>query len=232
MRSQLLRKLSHLMLGALLFVLLGAADCPLRFGNSEGGGGGGTTAAVDVGGQEGAVWQVTAEPVLLVTLRTADGQLASAQVEVGRGFVTLLGQTIEIDDFCWRSEVACPQHVLATNTVLQQPSDNSGVLLSFNARGPLSQVGGNALAGRLDGRDLSVPLAVGNATTGNCGLLETSSIGATAFAETALGSQATALTGRIAVTYTGTCLALGGNAALGPEDVVQISGGFTATRNQ
>jgi len=225
---------SKLALIALALVVLQGSDCPIQVGTGTGGGGSGSSGstggpAVDIGGNTGALWQVSTDNNLLVTLRTADGHAASAQIPVGRGDVTLLGRTILIADFCWRPEIACPQHVLSEATGIRQPQDGGQVLITFNARGPLAQLKGNALAGTLRGKDLMVPLAVDAAAQGACGLLSTSAIGGTAFSDDTT-AQASALSGRVAVTYAGGCLALGGNAAIDPEDVVQISANFTATR--
>lgn len=226
-----LTRISHVAIAALSLTLLLGADCPLKVGTGEGGGaaggGGGSSEAVDIGGSNGAVWKVETGDKLLVTLVTADGRSESAQVEVGRGDVTLLGRTIAVADLCWRPEIACPQHVLAEATAIRQ--DGGAVQLTYNPRGPLAMLGGDALAGQLAGKELLVPLGIGGASSGICGLLATSAIGGTAFSAGADG-LANAMSGRVAVTYSGTCVALGGSAAMGADDMLQISAAFDAVR--
>jgi hypothetical protein len=223
-------RLARTSVALLAVTLLMGADCPLQVGTGEtgggGGGGGGAGEAVNIGGDAGALWKVETGDKLLVTL-VADGRSASAQVEVGRGDVTLLGRTISVADLCWRPEIACPQHILAQATAIRQ--EGAAVQLTYNPRGPLSLLQGDALGGQLAGKELLVPLGVGNAASGLCGLLSTSAIGATAFSAGADG-LATAMSGRVAVTYGGTCVALGGSAAMGADDVLQISASFDAVR--
>ncbi len=230
MQSSSWARILRVAIAALSLTVLLGADCPLAIDTGQGGNGGGAGGvgdALDIGGGAGAVWQVETGDKLLVTLVTADGRSESAQVEVGRGDVTLLGRTIGVADLCWRPEIACPQHVLAKATAIRQ--DASAVQLTYNPRGPLAQLGGKALAGQLSGKELLVPLGVGNASIGICGLLSTSAIGGTAFSAGADGT-ATAMSGRVAVTYGGTCVAMSGAAAMSADDVLQISAAFDAVR--
>jgi hypothetical protein len=61
--------------------------------------------------------------------------------------------------------------------------------------------------------------------------LPSSGIIATAFTDATTDQQiATSLQGRLSVSYDGLCLALGGNAALSPGDVVELSSSFSAER--
>lgn len=184
--------------------------------------------ALDVGGPAGAAWRVSADRTLTVRLR-AEGQVASTTIEAEAGSVTLLGRTISIANFCWRTDAICPHQVLLDSTVTQQPFGDGRILVSFNKRGPLAELfDRNALEGLLTGRDVAVPLAVGYAVEGTCGLLASSGVLATA-RSTVDGQSGLAdrLEGRVTVSFTGGCV-----GELLPEDSLELSAAFTADRLQ
>ena len=189
--------------------------------------------ALDIGGPSGALWSVRADRTLLITLRTEDGLVASTQVEASSGVAKLLGRTIDIADFCWRMDAVCPHQVLPDQLALLQPAGDSRLFASFAMRGPLAELRDrNALAGQLTGNDLVIPLAVGAATTGTCGLLPNSGVLASAFAPSGIASErASTMQGRVKVAFDGLCLAVGGNGDLLSGDYVELSVAFSATRN-
>ncbi|MBW2730783.1 MAG: hypothetical protein JRH20_00230 [Deltaproteobacteria bacterium] len=186
---------------------------------------------LDVGGVQGASWKVSADRTLTVRLH-ADGEEASATVEAESGYVTLLGRTIAIADFCWRTDTICPHQVLLDATITKQPFGDGRTLVSFNRRGPLAELfDREALEGHLVGNDLAVPLAVGGAGQGTCGLLASSGVLATARATMAgEGTMADSLEGRVTVAFTGLCFSLGGQGDLLPGDTLMISAAFVADR--
>jgi hypothetical protein len=210
---------------ALLF-LLGADGCPLTMGDSSSSGTSSSSSSLDLGGQNGATWQLTYETEVLVTLRLSSGQAAAQKVPLGSGVATLLGSAVSVSDLCFRTDMVCPQAVLPQQTGIQQPSTGS-VLVGFNRRGPLAGVGDNGLAGSLSGQDLTVPLNVSQAAQGMCAFNSGSTVLASAYAADAI--RADTLQGRVIVVYSGLCASLGG-AVLPADSRIELSVGFAGKR--
>lgn len=211
-------------------MLLGS-KCPVTVGDPVTEPAANTGETLDIGGASGATWKVRADRTLTIRLR-ADGQVAATTVEAEAGTVTLLGRTLAISDFCWRTDTICPHQVLPDATVTQQPFGDGRLLVSFNRRGPLAGlIDRNALEGLLTGHDVAIPLAVGGAGEGICGLLASSGVLATARSSVVgEGSAANRLEGRVTVAFTGLCVGSGGNGDLLPEDTLELSVAFTADR--
>lgn len=210
---------------------MGAGECPLA---SPGANEAAESPSADpntlnVGGAEGALWRVTFDPEILVTLR-AGQETVSQPVPLGEGLMTIAGQSIDVANFCWRTDTICPHQVLPAETMIIQRTPSRQILIGFNRHGPLASLKLNGLAGQLDGRALSVPLAVGDATAGYCGLGQTSELIATAHPEEGDALNATSIEGRVALTYTGLCFNLGGSAAVENSLFLELSMKFTAAR--
>ena len=223
-------------------MLLGADSCPLRLGDGTTSPSASSGTALDLGGTQGATWTVTSERLLTATLRSA-GRVAAKTTELSPGVVTLLGQTIDVGSLCWRNDVVCPQQVLPAALPLVQPEGSSArPVLGFNRRGPLARwPAGTGLAALLDGRELSAQLASGSAAEGPCALGPASMILATAedgdpsaSVTGDAGAQArrtTRLRGRITVAYDGGCVSYGGSGLVEAGSSLELSVGFTATRD-
>ena len=210
-----------------LVFLCGADGCPVTVGSSDTTQSSSTTtSSLDVGGQSGAKWQLTFEQDVLVTLRLASGNAAAQKVPLQTGIVNLLGAAISVGSLCWRSDVVCPQGVLAEQTPIQQPA-TGGLLIGFNPRGPLAAVHDAGLTGALSNAEIDVPLAVGDAAKGLCGMGDGSAILASAYASS--GSRADSLQGRVIVVYSGICANLGG-AAIPADSRIELSVGFAGKR--
>jgi hypothetical protein len=210
-----------------LLLLLGADGCPLTVGDSSSPSGtSSSSSSLDVGGQNGATWQLTYETDVLITLRLSSGQAAAQKVPLGSGIATLLGSAISVSDLCFRTDMVCPQAVLPVQTGIQQPS-TGGVLVGFNRRGPLAGVGDTGLTGSLSGQDLTVPLNVGQATQGMCAFASGSTVLASAYAANA--TRADTLQGRVIVVYSGLCATLAG-AVVPADSLLELSVGFAGKR--
>jgi hypothetical protein len=222
--------LSRAALVALAMMLIGADGCPFKVGDSSGTTGttGTTGTAIDVGGASGAIWDLSFASEILVTLRS--GTQAASKTATTTAPVQLLGSTLSLADFCWRTDVVCPQQVLPAQTMLIQPSSAQGSLVAgFNRRGPLEALAKvTGLVGQVDGKELTVPLNVGAAAEGWCGLGASSRVLASASASS--GSAADALQGRVTVVYSGSCVNLGGTGAIDPTATLELSVSFTGKR--
>ncbi len=219
-----------------LTMLLGAEGCPFTLDTGEGAGGTTTTssgAAIDVGGTSGALWQVLFEDAITITVRAGKQVAAKQTPGLQAGLVTLLGGSLDAGSFCLRSDVVCPHQVLPGRTAILQSGSNAGaVAVSFNRRGPLATlpIAATGIAGQLDGKELMIPLAVGDAAQGSCALGAASLLAATASASSGNGARADSLRGRTTVSYDGACINLGGSGAFDPETRVELSMSFAAKR--
>jgi hypothetical protein len=213
-----------------LTMLIGADGCPFSTNDSTTGTTGTTGTAMDVGGTQGAIWNLSFASEILVTLRS--GTKIASKSATTTAPVQLLGSTLSLADFCWRTDVVCPQQVLPAQTMLIQPSSTPGALVAgFNRRGPLEALVKEAgLVGQVDGKELTVPLNVGGAAAGWCGLAASSKVLASASASSGSGSQADALQGRVTVVYSGSCVDIGGTGAIDPTATVDLGASFTGKR--
>lgn len=208
-----------------IFCLQASDGCPIQVGATE------EIPATsdegyDIGGASGAVWTLTYQPTIEVTLQDEAQNVETTSIEIGGPAFYLLGHYISVTDFCLRSDVICPQHLLPNEWTLQQPTETNSVLASFNARGPLAQLGINALSGILDGKEITIPLGVQN---GQCGLDNASAVRA----EVELNDEEIAdqMSGRINLVYNGFCFTIGGSANLSTQTYVQLKINFEATRS-
>lgn len=254
------RPLVALALAALASLLLGAdGGCPL-FASAEtsggtvsggsAGGGSGSGAEIDLGGAAGASWQLTYGDQLQVTLRDG-GKVASTSIKRATGgLVHLLGNTIDLTTFCWRTDAVCPSQVLTSKTSVVQPSNLGGrFVIGFARRGPLAGVKLAGLVGKLDRWDLTIPLGgAANGKADPCTLvlgstiLATASPGVTATVDAGADAgakdggapsqeRATRLTGRVTLGFKGTCFLLGaGSGAVDPTATIELSNGFSGVR--
>jgi len=211
-------------------VFLAVDDCPVTMNPASEQTPSSSSGAVDVGGSSGALWQVLFEEEVLVTVKQGQ-DAASKKVKISSGSVELLGGTVDVASFCWRTDVACPQQVLPTTAMGSQlASSNTSVLISYKRRGPLYELNQQGLAGVLQGKELPVPLTVGAAQSGICGLQTGSAVLGTAYATSGSGARADTLQGRSTVVYTGSCFNLGGSGALESDARIELSVGFAAKR--
>jgi hypothetical protein len=250
------KPLVALAVSALAGLLLGAdGGCPLfasadtpggtvSGGGSEGGSGGG--ADIDLGGVKGATWKLTYGDQLLVTLRQG-GQVASTSVKRATGgMVHLLGNTVDLTTFCWRTDAVCPSQVLTGKTSVVQPSNLDGrFVIGFARRGPLAGVQLAGLVGKLESWDLTIPLGgAANGKSDPCTLVMGSTILATASPSSSTtvdagakggtadgGARATSLKGRVTLGFKGTCFLLGaGSGAVDSSATIELSSGFSGLR--
>ncbi len=222
-----------ILLFPLALLCMGTDQCPLINSSSDAAEESppGDSDTLNLGGAQGALWRVAFEPEILVTLG-ADGEAFSQTVQLSEGQFTLQGQTIDVANFCWRTDTICPHQVLPQETmIIQSEQSPRHILIGFNRQGPLSFLNKYVgLNGQIDGRALSIPLAVGEAGQGQCGLGQTSAILATALSVENDDLDAMFIQGRIALTYTGLCFNLGGSAAMENAMSLELSMKFTAER--
>jgi hypothetical protein len=226
---------------ALIAVLanLGADGCPLSPSSDTVENSGG----LDVGGPSGAMWQMTFDPRLLLTLRQGE-RATSAQTDERRSPLVVDGQTIDLSSFCWRADVVCPQQVFPEQTIVLQPrpADPSQVVMGFNRRGPLAAFGqAVGLSGRLEGRELTAALHT-EQPGDPCALQSGSALIATVFVDAddepasdgtdapGNGARANEIGGRVTLIYSGACLAIGGSAAIDPGARVELGAELVARR--
>ena len=219
---------SRLLLAILAFSMLLGISCPMNNGDIAA-----TTPAnsfqpsvIDVGGDQGAGWQVSTAQAVMVTLRKAAG--GGIKVTDGKAPLRIGGDTIDLAGFCWRADAICPQHLLSSETLVRQSA--AAVLFSFNRRGSLAAYPqGAVLAGALDGPDINLPLTFGQ---GACATIKGSTLLATAYVDDSdQGAlRATLLKGKITLIYSGNCLTYGGSANLDGAAIVELVVEFSAKR--
>jgi hypothetical protein len=211
-----------------LLLLLGADECPIST-QSGGAPGASGEAALDVGGASGAAWDLTFEAQAQVTVQTRTGQ-ETKSVTLGSGQVLFAADVIDLDSFCWRADTLCPDRVLPSPTLLVQSASYPGkVVVGFTRQGPLASLRQEAgILGQLQGQELQVPLAVGNAAEGICGLQEGSGIQGMFYLNDQL--RADTLLGRVVVRYSGACFTSGGGGTLENDALVEVSMPFRAKR--
>lgn len=226
--------------------LLGADGCPLDGEPSKVA----QTDPLELGGDQGSLWNVQYANTLGVRL-LIDTQSAFANSDLRRP-VLLLGQSIDVGDFCWRNDTICPQQLLPAQTQLAQPQRGLALMVPTR-RGPLALV--TAVRGVLDGKELGFAFD-GGPDTSACVLQKGSVLLATLSAETASPSStdggvsdggsasldtgtkdgsfrgAGRLDGKITLVYRGDCFTLGGSAVLTSDARVELSARFVATRSQ
>lgn len=216
----------------LLHPLLTAADgCPITLGTGSGsgsgsGGGSGSGSGAALQGN----WRLTYASTSRATLRSGT-QTASANLTPSDGPTALLGRTLHLRTFCWRTDVVCPEQVLPTKTVIaSSSSDTDQVVVSFNRKGPLTYVKQQGLVGDLDGDELDIPLGMNKSKTDPCTLAVGSAVVATASASAEDDSDPDTLSGLVTVRYGGTCVSLGGNGAAYDSDELEIATQFSASK--
>lgn len=213
--------------------------------------------AVDVGETTGSTWTISVRSSMTVTIRN-DTDVLSQTINDTRSLVSLGGRVINAGDFCWRVDVACPQQIFSEQIQLAQ-SATELLLVGFDNQGPFSSLPtGTGLRGQINGNEIQFELPSGLGTD-PCTIQANSAIIATAYAdepteestvdaatedaatkqsETDAGSVDSAtqtafsqtIQGRITIVYSGNCVILGGTGEVDPEDTVELSATFTATR--
>jgi hypothetical protein len=212
-------------------LLYGAEGCPL-FPDPQGQtGADGGLEVMDLGGEDGAYWQVTHGADVLVTLR-AGGTSASARSSPGGASLALLYSSVHLASFCPRSDTLCPGTVLPLVTAMIQPRGSGNrVYVGFNRQGPLAFLGSQAgLIGVVSGSALSVPLATTGLpqTSGDlCALQSGSRISATAGGA---ADRAETLTGAVTLVYAWKCFNIGGSSQVQRDALVELSTTFSARR--
>jgi hypothetical protein len=224
-----MRQILELALAVLLTPLLVGADgCPLTTNPGDPAATGSPTSQLDLGGPNGAIWTLSYEPELEVTLRTGN-QVATQKVTSDTP-LTLAGGTLDLASFCWRVDVICPHQVLAAQTVLVQPAAGQ-FLVSYNRKGPLASLTQAGLVGVLDGQQLSIPLGMTPNTADPCTLGIGSAVHATATTTSDQPDTAGTLRGKVTVRYSGECVTLGGSGGLYATDLLELGVLFDGQRN-
>ena len=204
-----------------------ANGCPLTTdpGSSDGSTSG---PALDIGGTSGAIWEVSYDEETQVTLR-ATGQVATKKVKRSDGPLSLLGSVFALSTFCWRTDVICPDEVLAPQTALVQPEDGQ-LVVGYRRKGPLATLSQQGLWGTLDGSSLAIPLGMAPSKADPCTLATGSAIYGTASPSTTDATRSDSMQGQTTLRYSGSCVTLGGSGALQSSDLLELSVLFSAKR--
>lgn len=229
-------------------LLAGNSGCPLQFGPQAAQEDPVAGTAIDLGGSEGSTWQVSYDPAIDVTLKTATESETMSMTPL-QGPVQMAAGIVDLGSLCWRPDTLCPQQLLPSETMIVQ--EGRHLLVGFNRRGALAALAQHVgLSAVLDGQELAAPLGISPADQGTCGLGAASILLATVgtaaqsapegdgsttaepdeadVAEEAV--KADYMKGRITLAYSGTCLILSGAAAMDPTVEVELAVGFTAMR--
>lgn len=213
--------------GLLMLQGAGEGGCGEGLDNREG------EPGVDVGGAQGADWEVHYEDQLSFKVKKAGAVVTDKSFTTGAGGVIEIdGEQVDISQLCARQDVACPHEVFPKQVNMRQPgSDLHLMWVTFNPEGPLADVKKATLAGNVDSDfDFSIFLGIKAAAVGTCGLLGLSY--ATGHIDHDGGDppRGTRLSGRIVTEYSGGCLLLGSGGNAGAGIQVEISSPFSATR--
>jgi hypothetical protein len=249
---------------AVATMTLGASGCPLfpdadEDDAGDGGQNSGPPAAdVDIGGATGATWKLSYADTIQVTLYEG-GKAASTKLKASQGgLVSLLGNTVDLTAFCWRTDTVCPSQVLTSKTSVIQPQGSPNhFVIGFNRRGPLAGVNQSGLIGALDYRDLNIPLGgASNGASDPCALVKGSAILATAAPAASVNvdagvdagvdsgleadagvsdggntaERAVTLRGQVTLGFSGSCFSFTTGGAVGPNAVVSLSTTFAGVR--
>jgi hypothetical protein len=226
-----------------LTVLLAAtALCLLRGAGKEGGCGQGLDnragePGVDVGGKDGARWNVDYSDTIQVKITGAGGAVVTHDFTVaGGGLFDVEGTQIDLGKLCEREDVACPHEVFPSEVKMTQPGDQLHLLyVNFNAEGPLGELKDTTLLGNVDSdHDFSIALGIGAAAAPGlpCALLGVSY--ATGHIDNDGGDPpvGTSLSGDIVTGYAGGCVLIGSSGTASAGVSVELRVPFTATRIQ
>lgn len=211
-----------------LLFLMGADGCPLTTDPPSAGGSSGSVPGIDIGGSSGALWALTYGSDLRVTLRTGTQSASASVVPATSSVATVLGRTIDLSSFCWRTDVVCPHQVLTNQTMVVQSTSTNQLVVGFNRKGPLAALSDPGLLGTLQGSDLTVPLGM-QPGADPCTLAVGSAVSATVSVP-AGESRADAMDGLVTLRYSGECVTLGGNGALYDTDQIELTVRFAGTR--
>lgn len=222
----------------LALITLSLASAMMLMGNTEAGCGGGLDnrpgePGVNVGGNEGADWDVTYDKTMEVRIKNAGGVLATHNIAVGgAGTFELDGVTLDLTKLCAREDVACPHEVFPGQVRMTQPGSKLHLLyVSFNKEGPLKEVTDATLLGNVDSdHDFSIALGVGAAVGGPCGLLSVSYATGHINSDSGDPPMGTTLDGQVRTAYSGGCMLLGSQGGAAAGLTVELRVPFRAVR--
>lgn len=221
----------------ILTVILSVTSIVFLLGANEGGCGAGLDnrpgePGIDVGGLQGAEWNMQYMDTMEVRIKNAGGVIATEKISVAAGGkFKLNGTTVDLGKLCERGDIACPDEVFPKRVTMRQPGVDKHLLyVSFNPVGPLKDLQEKTLLGNVDSdSDFSIALGVGAAGAGVCGLLSVSY--ATGHIE-ADGNppMGTSINGDIVTAYSGACLLAGTQGAAAAGLTVELRIPFTGNR--
>lgn len=136
-----------------------------------------TNPGVDVGGEQGALWEVSYGDTMTVMVRGATGEMYRHSVRMTDGARFTIGSvSVDVNELCGRKDIVCPQHVFPAQIILTQPQNDRHILFTtYSRKGPLAAVNDPTLLGSMASMDsrlsFAIALGVGSAGQGACGLL-------------------------------------------------------------
>ncbi len=216
-----------------IFLLTGADGCPMTVAPDPAPSGTNTQAAseVDLGGNGGALWLVKFADKTLLTVKSPDGA-QTVKVSSRGEAVTIEGNSVYLANFCWRTDVVCPQQLLQENTLIAQPAKPAGqVYLQISPKSAmvLKHTQGGIL-GTLEKNELFIPIQMANADKKNtCVLGDRSALVATASVDES-PQKAEQLQGRVTLVYTAPCFNLTGSGQVHADTTVELAMEFEAQR--
>lgn len=188
---------------------------------------------VDVGGAAGAEWDLTYSGSMEVVVKNGAALVATEQIlrAVG-GTFDVDGITVDLQQLCQRSDVACPDEVFPPRVTMTQPGNELHLLkVEFNKEGPLGELAETTLVGNVDSDfDFSIALGIGAAAAPPCGLLSVSYATGAIEHDGDDPPRGSSLAGEIVTAYTGGCLVSGDGGAVGGGLTVELRLPFTGTR--
>lgn len=188
---------------------------------------------LDVGGADGADWNVRFTDPLTITVTDAYGAASVSRLPMSGGSFQVGQAAISLGGLCDRSDIVCPQSVIPLRVTLTQTDPMLHLLvLRVNPKGPLALLPQPTRIGNVDSvGGFAVLLDAGLAGMGTCGLLGLSVAKGTITRDPQDPSRGIALQGDIAVGYGGGCVVQGNTAGVTGAGVkVELKVGFSATR--
>jgi hypothetical protein len=223
-----------------IVVTLSIAALGLLQGAARGGCGGNEPGVpgIEVGGEQGADWEISYQDTMKVTIKKAGAVVASHDLSVAAGGIFKLdGVDIDINkDVCQRSEIACPSEVFPKIVRMTQPGNDLHYLrMAFEKEGPLGKLTDATLLGNVDSHQaFRIELGIKAAALGSCGLLGYS------YADGVIREEPNSdplrgveiEDGWITTAYAGGCILAGHAGAVGAGLEVEIKIPFTGKRLQ